>query len=545
MRTSFWPVIFATAALVPLSGVFATDAVPGGEIAPLPPLPLGISDADIQVVEPETGDTSAQSPAPPTQSPSFSQVSAVVEPPAAEKPAGPSPEQEANPAEDLAGPKAAPKPAPPPNPYKGVFYDNDFSYLDKPNNPYFYLGDSLKRRHLGNWGVLDIGGEYRLRQHNEHILARDNNFILQRTRIYGDLHVGECLRAYAEAIDATSSWEDLPPRATEENRFDALNLFGDAKLLDAERGELWFRGGRQELLYGNQRLISPLDWGNTRRTFDGVKLFWRGERWNIDGFWVRPVPAGQHVNNDHNFDHPDLDQEFYGLYMTRKGRQGQTVDLYYLGFARYAGQNPFQTHTFGSRWEGKLDPWLWEIEAAYQFGEYGPSDHSAGFYTLGVGRKFPRLGWDPTLWFYYDWASGDKDPTGGVHGTFNQLFPLGHKYFGYMDLVGRQNIEDWNFLLTMKPHSAWELGLWWHIFRLQRARDALYDSAGIPIRQDPTGLAGRDVGNEMDITLRWTFHPRADVLFGYSHLFPGRFLKLTSGGGDQSDFYYTQLSIRF
>lgn len=545
MRTSFWPVIFATAALVPLSGVFATDAVPGGEIAPLPPLPLGISDADIQVVEPETEGTSAQSPAPPTQSPSFSQVSAVEEPRAAEKSAGPSPEQEANPAEDFAGPKAAPKPAPPPNPYKGVFYDNDFSYLDKPNNPYFYLGDSLKRRHLGNWGVLDIGGEYRLRQHNEHILARDNNFILQRTRIYGDLHVGECLRAYAEAIDATSSWEDLPPRATEENRFDALNLFGDAKLLDAERGELWFRGGRQELLYGNQRLISPLDWGNTRRTFDGVKLFWRGERWNIDGFWVRPVPAGQHVNNDHNFDHPDLDQEFYGLYMTRKGRQGQTVDLYYLGFARYAGQNPFQTHTFGSRWEGKLDSWLWEIEAAYQFGEYGPSDHSAGFYTLGVGRKFPRLGWDPTLWFYYDWASGDKDPTGGVHGTFNQLFPLGHKYFGYMDLVGRQNIEDWNFLLTMKPHSAWELGLWWHIFRLQRARDALYDSAGVPIRQDPTGLAGRDVGNEMDITLRWTFHPRADVLFGYSHLFPGRFLKLTSGGGDQSDFYYTQLSIRF
>ncbi|MEJ5341633.1 MAG: alginate export family protein [Thermogutta sp.] len=452
--------------------------------------------------------------------------------------------------ESATNPTSEPRPtsvvAPkPPNPYKGVFYENDFSYLDKPNNPYFYLGDALKRNRLGDWGILDIGGEYRLRQHNEHMLNRDNNFLLQRTRVYGDLHVGERLRAYAEAIDATSAWEDLPPRPTEENRFDALNLFADAKMIDADSGDLWFRGGRQELLYGNQRLISPLDWSNTRRTFDGVKLFWRGERWNIDGFWTRPVPFSQHVNNDHNFDHPDLDQEFYGLYMTRKASCGQTLDLYYLGYAKYNDPRPFKTHTFGSRWEGKLDLWLWEIEGAYQFGEYGPADHSAGFYTLGLGRKLARLGWEPTLWFYYDWASGDEDPTDGRHETFNQLFPLGHKYFGWMDLVGRQNIEDWNLLLTMKPHPAWEIAFWWHTFRLQEARDALYDAAGNAIRQDPTGAAGRDVGSEADVTVRWTFHPRADVLFGYSHLFPGRFLKVTPGGGDQSDFYYTQFSVRF
>ena len=27
------------------------------------------------------------------------------------------------------------------------------------------------------------------------------------------------------------------------------------------------RGGRQDLLFGAQRLIGPLDWSNTRRTF--------------------------------------------------------------------------------------------------------------------------------------------------------------------------------------------------------------------------------------------------------------------------------------
>ena len=77
------------------------------------------------------------------------------------------------------------------------------------------------------------------------------------------------------------------------------------------------------------------------------------------------------------------------------------------------------------------------------------------------------------------------------------------------------------------------------------ASDALYDATGNAIRQDPTGAAGRDVGNEADLSLRWTFRPRADVLFGYSHLFPGRFLLETPGGANGRDFYYTQFSLRF
>lgn len=436
-------------------------------------------------------------------------------------------------------------PKPPVNPHKAVYYDNDFSYLDDPDNPYHYFGDSLKRVRLGQCWTLDVGGEYRLRQHNEHILTRDNNFLLQRTRVYGDLHYGDGLRAYAEAIDATSAWEDLPPRAIEENRFDALNLFADARIWDAPGGELWVRGGRQEMLYGQQRLISPLDWSNTRRTFDGVKMFWQGESWDVDGFWLRPVPFDQHLGNDHQFDHPDLDQEFYGLYASRKNLGSLELDAYYLGYANYRHNEPFKYHTFGGRAAGGRYGWLWEIEGGYQFGDFGPVDHSAGFVTCGLGRKLNRYAGNPALWVYYDWASGDDNPNDDTHGTFNQLFPLGHKYFGWMDLVGRQNIHDFNIRLTLDPRPKWQFIAWWHLFYLDSARDALYNAGGSVVRQDPTGAAGRYVGNELDLALRWKVAPRADVLFGYSHLFPGEFLDNTPGGGDQSDFYYTQLSVRF
>jgi hypothetical protein len=439
-----------------------------------------------------------------------------------------------------------PKPKPPPQPYKGVFYDNDFSYLDDPDNEYYYLTDFAKRRHIGDLLTFDVGGEYRLRGMNEDILVRHDYFLLQRTRLYGNVQAGDRFRFYIEAIDAVKDGGSFPPRANEINRFDALNLFLDAKVLEDCDGDLWARGGRQELLYGAQRLVSPLDWSNTRRTFDGAKLFWKGKDWNVDGFWTRPVLFPQHLVEPRDFDAPSPSQQFFGLYATNKAVKGQALDFYYLAYTEDAGKPNFHLHTLGARWQGEHSNWLWETEDAYQFGDYGAQNQSAGMFTLGGGRKLSTLPWNPVLWVYFDWASGNN-PTDSSHGTFNQLFPLGHKYFGYMDIVGRENIQDLNFQLNLSPHKKIELQLWHHIFHLQQARDALYDASGAPIRLDPTGAAGTDVGQELDLTARFWITPRADILCGYSHLFPGRFLIQTQPAGTPigEDFYYTQFSLKF
>jgi hypothetical protein len=170
--------------------------------------------------------------------------------------------------------------------YRGVFYNNDFSYLCDPCYNGCLLGESLKRLPIGCFTTIDFGGEYRARYHSEHNLrlkpltGRNDDFLLHRTRLYLNAEVGERFRFYGEAIDATSWWQNHPPRAIEVNRFDALNLFGDLMLLKdivRDGDKLWVRGGRQELLYGTERLISPLDWSNTRRTFDGVKMFYQSK----------------------------------------------------------------------------------------------------------------------------------------------------------------------------------------------------------------------------------------------------------------------------
>lgn len=117
--------------------------------------------------------------------------------------------------------------------YKGVFYDNDFSYLDAPNNTTFYPGDGFKQIHVGDCWIVDERRAYRLRQEQEHDMrgnrldGQSDNFLLQRTRLFVNAKKGNWLRVYGEAIDATSSWENFVPRGIDENRFDALNLFAD------------------------------------------------------------------------------------------------------------------------------------------------------------------------------------------------------------------------------------------------------------------------------------------------------------------------------
>jgi len=458
-----------------------------------------------------------------------------------------------------AAPKKPAKPSEPPKPYKGVFYDNDFSYLDKPGNKFFYFGDSLKRIHCGDCWVMDFGGEYRARYQHESNLRGSNlsglsdSFLLHRTRLFANADYSNAFRLYAEAIDANSEFEDFPPRTIEENRFDALNLFGDALLLDTGEGMWTGRVGRQELLYGEQRLISPLDWANTRRTFDGANIFYRGSDWNVDGFWARPVPFAQHVNSDSNFDSSDDSQEFIGLYSTYKGKKDQTYDFYFLRFAEYEGPGTFFAPTdadpmlFGARWQGKQDCYLWDFEGGYQFGEWGTLDQTAGYFTAGLGREWAKNKYKPKVYLYYDYASGDQDPTDDKHQTFFQYFPLVHKYFGFCDLVARQNIHDLNFPLTLQTSKQTQFLIWHHIFWLDSARDALYNAAGAPIRFDPTGSSGTYVGQETDVTWLYNYNPRMDVLFGYSHFWPGTFVNNTTppGVGTEVDFFYTQFTVRF
>jgi hypothetical protein len=434
--------------------------------------------------------------------------------------------------------------------YAPLFYNNKFDYLCDPAYGDHHLGENLKRLCVAESMVLDIGGQYRARYHGERNLrglgltGRDDDFLLHRTRLYANLEIGSRVRLYGEMIDADSNGENFAPRGIEVNRADMQNLFADVALFDLLDGDVTARIGRQELLYGSQRLVSPLDWGNTRRTFEGLDFIYRSADWTVNAFLTRPV-----VTDPRNFDSADYRQAFAGVFGSHKLRENQTLDLYYIYFSNenvpaLAGSNGIHDNTVGSRWQGSHECLLWDFEGAYQFGTNDDgSDHNAGFAVAGLGRKIDHP-WKPVVWAYYDWSSGGN-LTGQRRG-FDHLFPLVHKYHGFMDLYSRSNIETPNMTLEFQPHEKWKVLAWYHYFFLENKNDSPYN-VNMSAFNGGTAPRSADLGHEIDLIATWQLKPRMDLVFGYSHFFAGDYYRLTPNvpfQGD-ADFFYTQFTLNF
>ena len=222
--------------------------------------------------------------------------------------------------------------------HKGVFYANKFDYLCDPCYSGQHLGDALKRMCVGDCWVVDVGGQYRMRYHREQnirnsgavpnalgLTGNDDSFLLHRTRLYLNAEYGQHIRFYGEMLDAESNYENTNPRPIEVNRYEMQNMFVELKGVDAGCGQLGARVGRQELIYGNQRLVSPLDWANTRRTFDAAKLMYTGENWDLDGFFAYELER-----EFHQLDPLDDDRSLYGIYGAYKGLEKDKLELYWL-----------------------------------------------------------------------------------------------------------------------------------------------------------------------------------------------------------------------
>ena len=428
------------------------------------------------------------------------------------------------------------------------FFDNDFRYVDDPKYDAAWW-EKLHRIHIGDNWLFATGGQAwwrHMHEFNARLTGKTNDYDLLRFRQYGDLWYRDSFRIYAEFIAATVVNQDLPIAKIDENRADFLNLFIDVKLCEIHCRPVYLRVGRQELNIGSTRLISSLDWANTRRTFDGVRAFYLGDKVDVDAFMTHPV-----IIENARLDHADTNIFFGGTYLTYRPQKGQNIDLYYLYLDNHTNfttqgitHAPTLVHTLGTRYVGDKCGKLWDFEAAYQLGQRGPADISAGMVSAGLGHNWSHLPMNPTIWGYYEWASGDRNPNAGTFNTFNQLFPFGHYYFGFIDDVGRQNIRDASMHLYLNPAKWITFNAQYHFFSLDAAKDALYGPNSLGLRRSPNGTAGGVVGQELDLLMNFHLGPRSDFLIGYSKLNSGEFISNT-GPGRSPELWYLMYNVRW
>ncbi|MHC5109116.1 MAG: alginate export family protein [Planctomycetota bacterium] len=447
---------------------------------------------------------------------------------------------------------AAPKPLPGPK-YLNLRYDEDFSYLDGEPGTYVEdFWDPIKNIRIGEDWRLSLGGEFRFRLESLTNPAFDNNrrtqdtYQLYRYLLHADLKYKDVFRVFVQGIVAHEEDHDYADRPIDRNITDLHQLFMDIKPFGSGT-PLMFRVGRQELQYGAQRFISPLDWANTRRRFDAVKAVWKAESWQFDAFYAKPIPIKRY-----SLDSYDEEFDLYGAYFTYKGIPRHNVDLFFFGIDDTRNRvNPngnagdVTRFTMGGILRGKTAGFDYTGVLAGQWGRWAGDTIQAWAWTLDGGYTFEQFDWKPRIGAGFDWASGDDDPNDSSVGTFDQLFPLGHAYLGYLDEIGRQNVKAVNVNLSAWPIPKKVRGrVAWHAFMLTEREDAWYNVAGRPVRRDPTGRSGRDLGHELDVTLLWKIDVHSDLLFGYSHFWEGNFIQNT-GKSENPDFIYLQYRYRF
>ncbi|MFG0328821.1 MAG: alginate export family protein [Phycisphaerales bacterium] len=435
-------------------------------------------------------------------------------------------------------------------------FDEDYRGLaDLASIPARDRADELKFLPLNDERSIwfSLGGQARWRykgfnDFNFGAPARDDDsfYFLHRYFLWGDLHLGDQVRVFVELKSALSHDRDLPggQRTLDEDEFDLQNAFAEFRAPNDLSEELdWLvRFGRQELLYGKQRLVSPLDWSNTRRTWDGVVGRVADDGWSLDAFYTRFVPVQKY-----DFNERDDDYDFWGVYTTWQDiRPRLNADFYLLGqHLENLPTGDIDRYTLGARAFGSIgkNGYAYDFESAWQFGDAGAADIKAWFVATELSWSDPELESKPWIALGFDYASGDENPADGESGSFNALFPLGHAYLGYIDVVGRSNIIDARLSGRINPTEKLWLRADWHNFWRAEAADALYNAGGGIVR---AGGAGTDrwVGMEFDFTAGYTFDRHWSALVGYSHFFAGDFLADTGASSD-IDFWYTQLQFTF
>jgi hypothetical protein len=386
-------------------------------------------------------------------------------------------------------------------------------------------------RLVGERWSLGVGGQYIVRGE-----ARDNRDfdgargdhelgIDQRARLTVRASAFGRVGVYLEFQDVRA-WGSEPNTATTTPNTGLHQGFVDWKAAD------WLdvRVGRQELSYGEDRLIGNLDWAQAARAFDGVFLrFTASATTTVDAFAMMLRPPAWLVPTAGARFH-DSGQFFYGAYGRFRPSEVLGVDAYALGLhndagTAAAGPGPdTNLATLGARLAWTPGALALVGEGAFQTGHQGAALILAGAFAARGTYTFAA----PGQWYVGAevlGASGDGDATDGVQRTFNQLFPTGHAHLGFIDYVGWQNVLGFKGTVGVRPFGA-HLWLDVHHFRFWDPRGASFTAAGAPfIAANPLRTNG-NLGTEVDLNATLPITPHLALA--------GAFAVFLPGGGAQS-----------
>jgi len=421
--------------------------------------------------------------------------------------------------------------------FKPLRYDEDYANLKKDSAPNWYT--QMKYSPLGKQGnsYISLGGEARFqyfRFSNEdwgEAPKDEDGYILARYLVHADVHAGKSLRAFVQLQSSLANGK-LSTSPVDENPLEVHQAFVDAALLNKGNDKLLLRVGRQELLYGVQRIIAVRDGPNNRQSFDAARAIYTHGHYRLDLLYGHFVAAKKGIFNDGFNNHAKL----YGAHLTRTQLPLlQNIDLYYWGYWREKavfdeGVGKENRHSFGTHVWGLSGNWKYDVEALYQTGRWAASHISAWTASLNTSYRFKQLKFKPEIGLKTELISGDRQYSDGQLNTFNPLYPRG-AYFGQAALIGPSNLFDVHpsLTLTLHPKLAWNTD--YDIFWRYSTHDGIY-GPNTALIYPGKGITDKHIGNQLATEFVYTPNPflyfRAELTWFDS----GAFLKAAGPGKD-------------
>jgi hypothetical protein len=380
---------------------------------------------------------------------------------------------------------------------------------------------------LPSW--IQLGGQIRGRYEGPSGTSPLNNsqdsYYAGRIRLDLGIKPASWIRFFVQAQDAREgAYNTSPAPATLYNPIDFRQ--GYAELNFEGTPGMRFRAGRQELLFGGERLIGPADWG-VSRSFDALDFTLSAGRAKLD------LIAGSVVAIDPTrIDRHRTGEHIYGAYGSiRSILPGMNIEPYVLfkqtlkvksepGVAGNALVVSPGSRLFGIA-PGRID---YTAEVVAQRGSYSGDTVSALGGSIVAGWTIWNTAWKPRISVEYNYASGDATNKDGERNTFDQFYPSNHGYYGMIDQFGWKNMKNLRAGFDLLPVKKLKLRTDFNEFYLATVQDGLYNSSGTSILLNRKAISGH-IGSEVNTVGLYQYSKVWKFGAGYGHLFAGQFLR--------------------
>ncbi|MGA2269299.1 MAG: alginate export family protein [Bryobacteraceae bacterium] len=388
-------------------------------------------------------------------------------------------------------------------------------------SPLSHLNQEMPR-----WLCFTLGYRARLESYSAGNFQAGNSdtYLLTRFRLGMLLKPASWFRVYAELQDATAFWKNPPLAPPYQSTWDLRRAYVD--LGDIEQSHVAFRVGRQDLAFGHLRLLGTAYWRNASRGYDAAMAVLNFSWLRVNAFAASPV-----IVSANGLSHHQQGNNIHGIYGTlKKLIPHSTVEPYVFwrlapGIKTEEGNlAKLDEKTIGLRWAGTQSRFDFDAETAGQTGHIGADDIRAWAWSAVTGYNVEIFRRKTRVFIKYDFASGDRNPKDGVHGTFDQLYPNIHDHHGIADQVAWQNLKSVRSGVKFSVRSNWVLAAAFNGWWLASVTDGFYNSSGGIVARDPKGLSGTHIGNEYDVQTSYRLDRNLELGVGVGHIRSGEFL---------------------